>query len=165
MRVLGFRMPDSDSGIGKGDGEPDTDGDVDMKPGPVTIDGGVLIAMKARQAIANRFRADVMETLGILGVTKSDDALRVMGDAVQNHIVLKSDVTSLTDLLSRAEEEIDTLRTRLDNALHAAYRLASVACDISGADMQAVQRAADKCGCDHEDSPEPHNPRRQWREG
>lgn len=64
-----------------------------------------------------------------------------------------------------AQHEIDTLRIRLDNALHASYRLASVACDISGADMQAVRRAADQCGCDHEDSPEPHNPRREWREG
>lgn len=151
MRAWGFRMPDLD---------------VAHTNGQSTIERSVLHDMQTRLDIGDKFHADVVELLSLPGGASDPDILASLEWAVSLPIgTYSDDVSSLTDLLSRAEEEIDNLRTRLDNALHAAYRLASVACDISGADMQAVQRAADKCGCDHEDSPEPHNPRREWREG
>ena len=72
--------------------------------------------------------------------------------------------------LERSDERIDELmrkheamKTRLDHAAHAAYRLAALACDVTGADARAVRGAAERC-CDKGDGGL-GEPRREYREG
>lgn len=81
-------------------------------------------------------------------------------------------ITEVRADLERADERIDELmrnheamKTRLDHAAHAAYRLAALACDVTGADARAVRSAAERC-CDKDDeSTEPEEPKREYREG
>ena len=122
-----------------------------------------------------RLRGALTSLLGVDTTLPTEDLLKAAfrsadsGRPLTSFVELEDDKhaqqeAELDDQVEALQSDNEALRIRLDDALHASYRLARVACDISGADMQAVKRAADRCGCDHEDSPETP-PRREWREG
>ena len=97
--------------------------------------------------------------------TPVSDMATVLVGAKERQDDLREDLNRADELNEQLTADRETLMRRLDHAVHAAYRLAALSCDITGADALAVRGAADRCCDKGDESDKPEDPRREYREG
>ena len=112
-----------------------------------------------------QLRGYVSDFLGCAFSTPIAEMAPGLAGAKERQDDLREDLNRADELNEQLTADRETLMRRLDHAVHAAYRLAALSCDITGADALAVRGAADRCCDKGDESDKPEDPRREYREG